>query len=143
MPDAARWQRVKEVFQTALDRPSDTRAAFLHDVCGSDLELRREVESLLASQGQANGFLSEPAVSVAEGPDVEGRRIGPYRVLGRIGHGGMGAVYRAVRDDDVFKKTVALKLVHAGARPEDLKRLEKERQILARLQHPSIATILD
>src|SRR6185295_19545015 len=89
----------------------------------------------------AGTFLSQPAASTAE--QDTGRRIGPYRLLGRIGEGGMGVVYRAVRDDDVFRKTVALKVAHASARPEHRGLLERERQILARLQHPNIAAIFD
>jgi non-specific serine/threonine protein kinase/serine/threonine-protein kinase len=138
-----RWQRVKEVFGAARERSAEAREAFLAEACGDDAELRREVASLLAAEREASGFLSEPAVAPAAEPDVAGRRIGPYRVLGVAGRGGMGLVYRAVRDDDVFRKTVALKLVHGGAGPEHLRRLAREREILARLQHPNIATILD
>jgi non-specific serine/threonine protein kinase/serine/threonine-protein kinase len=142
MSDAGSWQRVKDVFQEALSRPATARAAFLDTACGSDSDLRREVESLLEAHVEAGSFLSQPASAPGE-PESEGRRIGPYRVLGLIGHGGMGVVYRCVRDDDVFQKTVALKVVPGGARPDHLLRLTQERQILARLQHPNIATILD
>src|SRR5262249_21956619 len=69
--------------------------------------------------------------------------IGPYRIVGEAGRGGMSRVYRAVRDDDVFEKTVALKLVHGSAGPEAERRFAVERAILARLQHPNIATIFD
>jgi serine/threonine protein kinase len=140
---ADRWRQVKNVFQAALERAPEARVPFLDEACGEDRELRREVESLLAARGEAGDFLSKPVLPAATEPDVVGRRIGPYRVLGRIGYGGMGVVYRAVRDDDVFHKTVALKIVHGGATPEHMRRLAQERQILARLQHPNIATILD
>jgi serine/threonine protein kinase len=141
--DAVRWQRVKATFQEALDRPQEARESYLVAACAGDPALRREVDSLLAAQLEAGRFLSDPAAVPAPAPDLEGRRIGPYRILGRIGQGGMGVVYRAVRDDDVFQKTVAFKLVHLGASPEHLRRFGRERQILARLQHPNIATILD
>jgi serine/threonine protein kinase len=98
---------------------------------------------LLDAQGEAGAFLSRPLVSGPADARLEGRRIGPYRLQAKIGQGGMGAVYRAVREDDAFQKTVALKLVHAGATREHLARLARERQILARLQHPNIAVILD
>jgi len=143
MADVARWQHVKGVFQQALERPRDARPAFLDEACGSDGALRREVESLLAAERNAGDFLSRPAGSLLDPPDAHGRRIGPYRVLDTVGRGGMGVVYRAVRDDDVFHKTVALKLVHGGAGAEYLRRLGREREILARLQHANIATILD
>jgi len=143
MAEAGRWQRVKDVFQAALDRPADERARFLAEICGDDAGLRDEVESLLGARQEAGEFLSRPAVSVPASPEADGRHIGPYRLLSRIGHGGMGVVYRAVRDDDVFRKTVALKVVHGDASAEHLRRLGRERQILARLQHPNIATILD
>jgi tetratricopeptide (TPR) repeat protein len=142
----AGWERLKAVFQEALQRPPDARAAFLDDACAGDDALRREVEELLASHGEAGGFLSRPAVEAAgvlaeEAPSLEGRRIGAYRILGEIGRGGMGTVYRAVRDDDAFHKTVALKIVRGGgATPH---RLQAERQILARLQHPNIAAVFD
>jgi len=144
-----RWQRVSELFGAALDRPAEDREAFLRASCGGDDELRREVESLVAAQERAGGFLSSPALvdvqptTSSVPPGLEGRHIGPYRVVGLVGQGGMGAVYRAVRDDDVFQKTVALKLVHAGAGPEARRRFSAERKILARLQHPNIAAILD
>jgi serine/threonine protein kinase len=142
MPDE-RWQRVKDLIDAALERPAEARETFLQDACGGDDGLRREVESLLRARQEAGEFLSRPAASFPEASEVEGRRIGPYRILSRRGHGGMGVVYQAVRDDDVFRKTVAFKVVHGGASPEHLRRLGRERQILARLQHPNIATILD
>ena len=142
MSDLGVWQRVKDVFQAALERPEPERPGYLDSACGTDVALRREVESLLGAHREAGGFLSQPA-SPPDAALADGRRIGPYRVLGAIGRGGMGVVYRCVRDDDVFQKTVALKVVPGGARPEHLQRLEHERQLLARLQHPHIATILD
>jgi non-specific serine/threonine protein kinase/serine/threonine-protein kinase len=137
------WQRVKSIFQEALDRTPETREAFLAVACGDDVDLRRDVQSLLAAESEAGRFLSRPAIPSSPAPDLEGRRVGPYRVQERIGQGGMGVVYRALRDDDVFHKTVALKLVQGAADPEQPARLARERQILARLQHPNIATILD
>jgi len=139
-----RWQRAKVVFQGALERPLEGRTTYVVAACGEDLELRGEVESLLASHAEATGFLSRPAVEQA-GLSPSGRRIGPYSVLDEIAHGGMGSVYRAVRDDDAFRKTVALKLMHRGGSGSEFlnRRFQQERQILAGLQHPNIATILD
>jgi non-specific serine/threonine protein kinase/serine/threonine-protein kinase len=142
---AERWQRAKDVFQAALDRAPEARAAFLAEACAGDHELRREVESLLAAHDGVGSFLSKPAA--LEGPrepHVQPHRVGPYRILDAIGHGGMGTVYRAVRDDDAFQKTVALKLVAGGLGSERIeRRFRQERQILAHLQHPNIATVLD
>jgi non-specific serine/threonine protein kinase/serine/threonine-protein kinase len=135
------WQRVKDVFQEALARPVEARDGYLDSVCATDPHLRHEVESLLAAHHEAKDFLSRPGALV-ESALTEGRRIGPYRVLGLLGRGGMGVVYRCVRDDDVFQKTVALKVV-GSARRDQLLRFHQERQILARLQHPNIAAILD
>src|SRR5262245_16187741 len=109
-----RWQRLKRVFHDALDQPATARVAFLDRACGGDAEMRTEVESLLASHDEADEFLSRPAIEEvgrASPAKLEGRRIGAYRILGEIGRGGMGVVYRAVRDDDAFHKTVALKVV--------------------------------
>ena len=145
-----RWQRVKEVLADALMRPAEARPAFLDEACAADPELRREVESLLASETEGDAFLSRgPALDPARAQAVlehgeRTRPIGPYRILGVIARGGMGTVYRAVRDDDAFQKTVALKLVRGGAASEFVeRRFRQERQILARLQHPNIAAIFD
>ena len=149
MADAA-FARARQVFDGALTRPPDARGAFLDEACRGDAALRREVESLLAAHERASGFLSgTPLVQTsgredAADPLPRTRPIGPYRILGVIARGGMGTVYRAVRDDDAFQKTVALKLVQGGAASEFVeRRFRQERQILARLQHPNIATILD
>jgi serine/threonine protein kinase/tetratricopeptide (TPR) repeat protein len=141
----ARWQRVKQVFAGAIERGPGERPAFLEQACGGDVALRREVESLIAAHGQAASFLDSPAVG-SGAPEVQwlGRRIGAYRVVGELGRGGMGAVFCAVRDDDAFSKEVALKLVRGGLDSELLvRRFHRERHILARLQHPSIAGVLD
>lgn len=147
---APRWQRAKDVFQAALTRPPEARAAFLDDACGGDAELRQEIQELLVSHGEAGGFLSRAA-----GLDSDARaeaseraagaqRIGPYLILDTIAHGGMGTVYRAARDDDTFRKTVALKLIRGGHGSEFIeRRFRQERQILARLQHPNIAAVFD
>jgi non-specific serine/threonine protein kinase/serine/threonine-protein kinase len=142
------WQRVKDVFQDTIERAPEARAAFLDEACAADAELRHEVESLLASHQEAGPFLSRAAWLDTSSPEpaslTEARRVGPYRVIGVIAHGGMGTVYRAVRDDDTFQKTVALKLVRAGTASEYAeRRFLQERRILARLQHPHIAAILD
>jgi eukaryotic-like serine/threonine-protein kinase len=144
------WQRPKEVFQAALTRAPERRGAFLDEACGGDGGLRGEVERLLAAYDAAGGFLSSPVGLDAHGAEEAGapgaapERIGPYRILDTIAQGGMGTVYRAVRDDDAFRKTVALKLVRGGRHSDYFeRRFRQERQILARLQHPNIATVLD
>jgi tetratricopeptide (TPR) repeat protein/tRNA A-37 threonylcarbamoyl transferase component Bud32 len=138
------------VFQAALTRAPESRNAFLEEACGADVELRREIDSLLAANQDAGGFLSTPVGLDIPGADHEGaraadpQRIGAYKVLDKIAQGGMGTVYRAVRDDDAFRKTVALKLVRGGRNAEYFeRRFRQERQILAGLQHPNIATVLD
>src|SRR5262245_59388597 len=110
------WSRVKAVFERALQCAPQERAEFLRGACAEDDGLRREVATLIAAHDQAGGFLETPAML----PDSSrvGRRFGPYRLVAEIGHGGMGAVYRAVREDDAFRKEVALKLVRGSG--EDL-----------------------
>ena len=147
--DASRWQRAKDAFQAALTRGPETRRAFLDEACGTDIELRREVESLLAAHAEAGAFLSRPVtlegrLDPGSGDVAVPSRIGSYRLVGLIAQGGMGTVYRAVRDDDTFQKTVALKLVRVGLASELVEhRFRQERQILARLQHPNIAAVHD
>ncbi|HEY4369320.1 MAG TPA: serine/threonine-protein kinase [Steroidobacteraceae bacterium] len=145
------WGKVKAIFHGALDVEPTQRATFLERECGSDAQLRAEVESLLLAHDSSEAFLDRPAAAFA--PDLVaaevsarwiGRRVGPYRIESLIGHGGMGDVYKAVRDDDQYRKDVAIKLVRAGNdTTEMVRRFRAERQILAGLEHPNIARLLD
>jgi tetratricopeptide (TPR) repeat protein/tRNA A-37 threonylcarbamoyl transferase component Bud32 len=141
------WERQKHLFHAALALAPTERTTFLDEACGGDVDLRHEVESLLEAHGEAGDFLSRPirpdtVVEAPAGPAVP-QRIGPYQILDTIAQGGMGTVYRAVRDDDAFRKTVALKLVRGRHSHAFERRFRQEREILARLQHPHIATVLD
>ena len=144
-----RWRRIDELFRTIADRPLAEREALLTRVCGGDDELRREVLELLAHD-PPDSFLHDPikhaTVAVAHEPkdDLLNTRIGPYRLTRLIGHGGMGAVYEAVRDDDQFQHQVALKLIKRGMDSDFVRdRFLRERQILASLDHPHIARLFD
>jgi non-specific serine/threonine protein kinase/serine/threonine-protein kinase len=138
------WGRVKDVLAGVLERAAADRAAFLDSACGEDTALRREVESLLEAHAaaEASAFIESPTGPLRALASLEGHIVGPYRVLGEIGRGGMGAVYRAVRADDQYEKQVALKIV--GQHDPDLvRRFLAERQILANLDHPGIARLID
>lgn len=142
------WTRVKALFAEALELPPADRPAFLDEACGADRTLREEIASLLASHeaALAQGFIRDPAVPMEPAepePSLEGRTIGPYRLLSEIGRGGMGAVYRAVRADDQYEKQVAIKVVRRSFDSELVVRFRAERQILAGLDHPGIARLLD
>jgi serine/threonine protein kinase len=129
-----RWQRIQELFNAAVDLNEQERAAFLSRSCAEDATLRDEVESLINAIGPAANE-SEPTT---------GNRFGPYRIERHLGHGGMGNVFLAVRDDDEYKKQVAIKVVRDGLRSRELlRRFRSERQILANLDHPNIARLLD
>jgi serine/threonine-protein kinase len=142
-----RWNEVKKVLEEALDRPAAERAAFLTSTCGEDDDLHREVESLLASEDELGDFIETPIFQIhAERaqPLVQGQILGAYRILREIGHGGMGSVYLAERADDEFRKTVALKVIRRGMDTDEIvRRFRSERQILANLDHPNIARLLD
>ncbi len=146
-----RWRRVKELFQQALERPGDEREAFIDAATADDEELRREVRTLLSSHDSAVDFLDDPPQAAAaevtklhDRASRVGERIGQYKILRRIGRGGTGSVYLAVRDDDEFKRRVAIKLVRRGMATADiLRRFRGERQILASIDHPFIARLLD
>jgi serine/threonine protein kinase/tetratricopeptide (TPR) repeat protein len=142
-----RWPRVEALYHAALERSAGERAAFLHAACGSDVELRREVESLFAQPTQ-NGFLSVPAMAVAAqmipspGDSIPtDRLIGPYQIQALIGAGGMGEVYRA--RDTKLGRAVAIKILPRAftSDPERLARLEREARLLASLNHPHIGAI--
>src|SRR5215468_3823310 len=149
-----RWEQVEEIFNAALDRSIDEREAFLTEACGDDPSLRRQVEYLINCYEQAGDFIESP-VAHYEGPMPDeaatlqfdamvGRRVGAYRIVREIGRGGMGAVYLAIRADDQFRQRAAIKLVKRGMDTDFvLRRFRNERQILAALNHPNIARLLD
>jgi len=146
-----RWSEVKNLFQQALEHKAEERADFIREATGDDTTLRFELESLLSSHDAAGTFLSGPPGAAAaelladdlDAPLV-GKRLGPYRVLRRVGRGGTGSVYLAVRDDDEFQQRVAVKVIRRGmASDEMLHRFRSERQILASIDHPNIARLLD
>ncbi len=147
-PKSNRWLRIEYLFYAALEL-QDGRAAFLDEACGDDDELRREVESLLHSSGQTMGFLQKPvleaAKQIAAQETLPGKRIGAYQLLRVLGEGGMGKVYLAARADDLYQKQVAIKTVSLGLGQNQvlLLRFGSERQILANLDHPNIARLLD
>jgi eukaryotic-like serine/threonine-protein kinase len=145
-----RWQQIRGVFDEAVAIRTEERAAYLDKACASDAELRHEVESLLSSDDRAGTkFLNTPAVdfskaALSDAPNRVGRRIGAYNTLEEIGRGGMGEVYRAGRADGQYEKEVAIKLVRGGYDTASvLERFRHERQILASLDHPNIARLLD
>jgi serine/threonine protein kinase/tetratricopeptide (TPR) repeat protein len=151
-----RWQQVEEIFQAALDRTPEERVRYVCDACADDVDLRRDVESLLLQHESAGNLLEQPLYGETElsalAPLVYaeyedpliGRRLGAYRIEREIGRGGMGAVYEAVRVDKEFNKRAAIKLVKRGMDTDFvLRRFRKERQILAALDHPHIARLLD
>jgi non-specific serine/threonine protein kinase/serine/threonine-protein kinase len=143
------WQRVKQLLEEAIALDPSARSSFLNRACEGDAELRREVESLLSSHEQAGtGFLKDPAINLKAAVPAanthRGRRIGVYQIVEEIGHGGMGEVYRAVRADGQYTKEVAIKLVRGGFDSAFVQqRFRNERQILASLDHPNIARLLD
>lgn len=142
-----RWEKVKELFGSAVELDPSQRSAFLREACGADEALRAEVESLLASYDPTEvfGATSPPSLDRPRIPEkLIGRRLGSYQVLHEIGHGGMAVVYAAVRADDEYRKRVAIKVVQPGLDSEDiLRRFRNERQTLATLDHPNIVKLLD
>ncbi|MGH9382263.1 MAG: tetratricopeptide repeat protein [Thermoanaerobaculia bacterium] len=146
--DEARWDRIQELFHQVVDLDEGARRAFLDASCAGDEDLRREVESLVASAPGATDFLGSPREPAAtdgrdEG-DRAGERVGPYRLTRRLGEGGMGVVYLGERADGEFTQQVAVKLLRTPwAAPHLLERFRAEREILAGLQHPNIARLLD
>lgn len=142
-------ERVAELYGQALELEAAARASFLDRAAAGEPELRAEVESLLASHDRAEGFLHElPAELLAALDDtageIAGQRVGPYRLLSELGRGGMGVVYLAARAEGGFEQQVALKRIdRAFVSPALAARFLRERQILARLEHPHIARLLD
>lgn len=141
---AERWQRLEEVVQAALERPTSERAAFLADVCADDEDLRREAASLIDRDARAEGFLATPIGELAANAisrDFIGQRIGAHEIRARLGAGGMGEVYRA--HDHSLHRDVAIKVLPAAfsADRERLARFEREARLLASLNHPHIGAV--
>jgi non-specific serine/threonine protein kinase/serine/threonine-protein kinase len=151
--DATLSDRVKVVFQEAIDRPPAEQAAVLDRACAGDAELRQAVERLLRAHAAGAGVVDaglldevDPTVAADDAPTVQltPSRIGPYRVVRPLGRGGMGTVYLAERDEPGLRKTVAVKVVRHGMGSDFvLRRFRTERQILAALEHPGIARLYD
>ncbi|MEO6119307.1 MAG: serine/threonine-protein kinase, partial [Terriglobales bacterium] len=140
---AERFRQIRNLFEAALERTPEARSQFIREACHGDEELLMEVGRLLMAQGQSADWIDEGVLG-PQMPRLEGRRIGPYDILRQLGEGGMGAVYLAARADGAFRKTLALKIVRpAAANPEVLRRFQREREVLAMLDHPNIARIVD
>ncbi len=152
--DPQRWDRLKTILGEALEQNSSAaRIALVERRCGQDTDLLEEAESLLA---EAEALLKERTDSFEdcaqnaastfwqEGPPRGGERVGAYVIVRELGRGGMGTVFLAERADGQFEKQVAIKILNRGAdTAEILRRFRAERQILARLDHPNIARLLD
>jgi eukaryotic-like serine/threonine-protein kinase len=140
-----RWRQVEDLFSKALELPAADRSDWLDLECGDDAELRGEIESLLSAHqpGDLNLGVAIGEAAAIWAAGSSDRRIGPWRITGVLGEGGMGIVYAAVRDDAEYQRSVAIKLVKVGASDEMLMRFRHERQILASLSHPNIAQFLD
>ncbi len=134
--DPARYKLIDEAFEQALDAPDPASV-----LAGLAPDIRSEVEKLLAAEADASRYL-KASLEVAALDSAD--QFGPWRVIGKLGQGGMGTVYKVVRDDGTYAKTAALKVVHVGLDTDVvLDRFRQERQILAQLEHPNIARLID
>jgi serine/threonine protein kinase len=152
--DPARWRRVSAVLDQVLEVPVAERDRCLDQICGNDVTCRREVEELLAAADRAGDLLETPAAKMAAPLlhaaamiDADGRvgtQVGPYRLVRVLGEGGMGVVYLGERADGQFEQRVAIKVLRHALRDRGARaRFAAERQMLARLQYPGIARLID
>lgn len=151
MKPVKRWQEVKEILYSALEMEPAERATFLSERCGGDLELRREVESLIAAHGEADGRLEAPAIEIMaesvvddqRNNDLVGKSLGHYQIIEMLGAGGMGEVYLA--RDVLLGRKAALKLLphYFTQDKERLRRFQQEARAASALNHPNILTIYE
>jgi serine/threonine-protein kinase len=139
-----RWQRLDDLLEQALAQLPEQRRAFVESACADDPNLRTALERLIEADARNSGFLEPGLARLPEEPDLAGLELGPWRLVTRIGQGGMGSVYRAVRVDGQFEQHVAVKMMRRGlADPGARARFAHEQRVLASLQHPGIARLLD
>lgn len=148
-----RYSQVKSLFQLVLQQPHETRHPFLEQACGADRELFTRVQELLVADSSSHDFLEKPAVTPISQILAEQSKaieepmpatIGPYAISRQIGSGGMGSVYLAARADQSYTREVAIKVIRRGMETDRiLQRFRTERQIIASLDHPNIARLLD
>ena len=147
-----RWAAIKSIFDEVCNPGPENPAVLLDRLCQGDTEMRLEVTRLLDADRRAATFLDSPVLELSPGTTIPqaadvhsmaGRRMGPYRIVREIGHGGMGTVYLAERDDAEFDQRVALKVVREAGSERVIRWFRYERQILAGLEHPNIARLLD
>ncbi len=144
---SSRKQRVAEIVEAAVERPLAERAGFLDEACAGDVDLRREVQSLLAFQNDATDFIEKPAYEIAgakrsdfQGELKSGDQIDDYKIISQIGEGGMGEVYLA--EDLKLGRKIAIKLLKLGLGTANIvRRFRQEERILAGLLHPNIAQL--
>jgi serine/threonine protein kinase len=144
-----RWNLIQDIFQRATELPVSKRSEYLAHACGDDEELRAEVASLLANDGDDTETLGSIVAAdlnelAASDSSDAGLKVGPYRLIRELDGGGMGIVYLAVRSDDHYFQFVAIKMIRRGmASPALVQRFRAERQMMATLNHPNIGAILD
>jgi non-specific serine/threonine protein kinase/serine/threonine-protein kinase len=148
-----RWIRIGEIFDAALREPAERRSEFLEEACGGDRDLEAEVRSLLASHGAADEFLEPGKARLELPPDAlpaipampaAGQTIGSWKIIRPLAEGGMGIVYLVERQDGQYQQRGALKFIRHGLATEEMvRRFRRERQILASLDHPNVARLLD